>query len=395
MLGDPHRCSAIGLVVFLTAVLGTPTSGQSELNETTRSNAAAIGPRRAPGSLAGLWNDKVKKSVDRGLAWLAATQQPGGCFYGTVGHKRGDSYLVFTSQERQAQLKQGHVGVTALAGMAFLAGGNLPNRGRYGKQVTLVTRYLTSQVGESGFVTDSGTRMYSHAFATLFLAEVYGVDRNKEIKLALEKAVHIIVDCQNAHGAWRYNPFSKEADLSVTVCQLQALRAARNIGIRVPVSCIDQAVQYVRDSQTDSGRAKGLFYYKIHGRGSYNKNTQFAINAAAVTALNSAGIYERRLLAPAIDFLIEEVDAVQEWFPHHFYFWYGNYYACQALYHSEGLIRDHCFRDYYRGMRKHLLADQREDGRWLNTVGPGDVFATAVACIVLQVPKQYLPIFQR
>lgn len=395
MLREAHKSLGFGLAALLSSILSHPAISQSERPGTSAPRSTTKVSKRGPSNLAKLWTPQIESSVERGLAWLAKTQQPTGCFLGTVGHKRSDSYMVFTDQAKQARARQGHVGVTSLAGMAFLAGGHLPNRGKYGKQVAQITDYLLSRVGEDGFVTDSGTRMYSHAFATLFLAEVYGIDHNRRIKAALEKATHIIVDCQNIHGAWRYNPFSKEADLSVTVCQLQALRAARNVGIRIPVSCIDRAVQYVRDSQTDSQRAKGLFYYKIHGRGAYQKNTQFAINAAAVTALNSAGIYERKLLAPAIDFLLDEVDAVQEWYPHHFYFWYGNYYACQALYHSEGLVRDRCFRDYYRGIKKHLLADQRPDGRWLNDVGPGDAFGTAVACIVLQVPKQYLPIFQR
>lgn len=383
------------LAISLTVALGGSAAAQSELDGSERRRLERIGTRRAPSSLAGLWNKDVETSVDRGLAWLASQQHAKGFFYGSVGHKRGGSYMVFRTKAEQARAGQGHVGVTALAGMAFLAGGHLPQRGKYGKQVAQITEYLISRVGAGGLVTDSGTRMYSHAFATLFLAEVYGAARNKSIKTSLEKAVHIIVDCQNAHGAWRYNAFSKEADLSVTVCQLQALRAARNIGIQVPRSCIDRAVEYLKDSQTDNGGEKGLFYYKIHGRGAYQKNTQFAINAAAVTALNSAGIYDRRLLAPAVDFLIETSEAVREWYPHHFYFWYGNYYACQALYHSEGLVRDRCFRNYYVGMRKHLLADQETDGRWRNEVGPGDVLGTAVACIVLQVPQQYLPIFQR
>ncbi len=34
-------------------------------------------------------------------------------------------------------------------------------------------------------------------------------------------------------------------------------------------------------------------------------------------------------------------------------------------------------------------------GRWVNNVGPGDAFSTAVACMILQIPRQYLPIFQR
>jgi hypothetical protein len=337
----------------------------------------------------------VDLAVDRGLAWLARTQTPAGCFLGDVGHKQQDSYLVFQGVEQQRRTARGHVGVTALAGMAFLAGGHLPRRGKYGDAVARATSYLLARVGEDGFITDSGTRMYSHAFATLFLAEVYGVSRDRKIKAGLEKAVHIIVDCQNGHGAWRYNPFSVEADLSVTVCQLQALRAARNIGIQVPKSTVDRAVDYVRKSQTRTGRAAGLFYYKIHGRGSHRKNTQFAINAAAVTALTSAGVYEPELLGPAVEFLIGELEVVREWYPHHFYFWYGNYYACQALYQAEGLVRERCFTDYYRRIRDHLLRDQRPDGRWVNDVGPGEVLGTAVACIVLQVPKQYLPIFQR
>ena len=41
--------------------------------------------------------------------------------------------------------------------------------------------------------------------------------------------MHIIVDCQNEQGAWRYNVFSRDSDISVTVCQLQALRAIRNV----------------------------------------------------------------------------------------------------------------------------------------------------------------------
>ena len=42
----------------------------------------------------------------------------------------------------------------------------------------------------------------------------------------LELAVKLIVDCQNDQGAWRYVPYAIDSDMSITVCQLQALRAA-------------------------------------------------------------------------------------------------------------------------------------------------------------------------
>ncbi|HLQ36487.1 MAG TPA: prenyltransferase, partial [Planctomycetota bacterium] len=197
--------------------------------------------------------------------------------------------------------------------------------------------------------------------------------------------------CQNQYGGWRYNPFDRELDLSVTVCQVQALRAARNIGIKVPSETIDRAIGYVKQSRTDYGRDRGLFYYKIHGRGAYDKNREYAINAAALTALSSAGIYEPALHDPVLDFLTEEYPRVASWYGTHFYFWYGNYYACQAFFQTGGPR----FERYFLRISQDLLEQQRGDGRWENSVGPGDEFSTAIACIVLQLPKQYLPIFQR
>lgn len=351
--------------------------------------------------IAALWNGETEESVETGLAWLASRQEPSGSWVADLGHKQENRYEVFRTATQLRTSGQGHMGVTALCGMAFLAGGHQPSRGQYGEVVAKCLGYVLDQATENGLLTDgysddySGTPMYSHAFATLFLAQIYGMSRDLRIKEGLEKAVHLIVDCQNSRGAWRYNPFSQEADLSVTVCQLQALRAARNIGIQVPVSTIDRAVRYVRESQVPRGQLKGLFYYKIYGASARSKPREYAINAAAVTALTSAGVYERALIDPPVEFLLEESGRVISRSPGHFYFWYGNYYASQALLHADGGDHAGCFRGYYQEIRSHLLSTQREDGRWLNTEGPGDAFSTAVACIVLQVPMQYLPIFQR
>ncbi|HET6162303.1 MAG TPA: prenyltransferase, partial [Planctomycetota bacterium] len=182
---------------------------------------------------------RLVAAVDRGLDYLAQAQQKDGSWLGDVGFKLNQEYRV---QEQRVP----HVGVTALCGMAFLAGGHLPDRGPYAEVVRRTIAYVMSHSCENGYVTDSGTRMYSHAFATLFLAEAYGMAGGPDVKLALERATQLITDTQNQYGGWRYNPFDREVDLSVTVCQVQALRAARNIGIRVPVQTIDRAVAYVQ-----------------------------------------------------------------------------------------------------------------------------------------------------
>ncbi len=374
-----------GMCLLLSSIQSTaPASGQAtKLQEVATEALGDLYPES-------LWPE-MQAAADRGLSWLAQKQDSAGYWQADVGHKQRDKYLILRSAEQNEALGQGHIGVSALAGMAFLAGGHLPDRGKFGQVVRRTVNYVLAQVNDNGIISDGGTRMYSHAFATLFLAEVHGMGAENEIREGLEKAVHIIIDSQNAQGGWRYNAFSKEADLSVTVCQLQALRAARNIGIKVPKATIDRAVDYVMRSRTTRGRGKGLFFYKIAGRGAYEKNQQYAINAAALTALFSAGVHDENIFDPVLGFLEAEYPRVANWYPDHYFYWYGNYYACQAFFQAGGVR----FRRWFEALSRDLLRFQRSDGRWLNRTGPGDPFSTAVACLMLQIPKQYLPIFQR
>ncbi len=333
-------------------------------------------------------------AAERGLRWLAAQQTEAGCWTGLVGHKQEDNYYLLDTAltvETQRRTGHGHLGVTALGGMAFLASGSLPDRGPHAAIVQRTLDYVLQHALENGYLTDAGSRMYEHAFATLFLAEVYGMSATEATKKTLERAVNLIVDCQNEYGGWRYNPFDREVDLSVTVCQVQALRAARNIGIRVPPDTIERAMDYVQKSRVPSGYAAGLFYYKLYGARAPQKPTEYSINAAALTALACAGVHDDEIADPVLTFLAREYAGIADYYRTHFYYWYGNYYAAQAFYQHGGPR----LRAFFAQLADDLLRSQGSDGRWRNTVGPGDEFATAMACILLQMPKQYLPIFQR
>jgi len=338
--------------------------------------------------------DRCSAAAERGLLWLKAQQMTTGGWTGLVGHKQGDSYHILGQSilpAGQQQQGEGHLGVTAICGMAFLAGGNLPDRGEHKNVVRLAEDFVVTHSQKTGLLSSAGTRMYSHAFGTLFLAEVYGMTANERTKVTLELAVNLIVDSQNQDGGWRYNAFDRQTDLSVTVCQLQALRASRNIGIRVPSDTIQRSMTYVEQSRVTSGRDQGLYYYKIRGAGAYDKPREYSINAAALTALASAGVHDDDLCDPVLTFLEHEYLPVQGYYRDHFYFWYGNYYAAQAFYQFGGPR----LRAFYARLASDLLASQASDGRWRNRVGPGDEFSTAMACILLQMPRQYLPIFQR
>ena len=141
---------------------------------------------------------EAMKAIKRGLAWLAKAQRKDGSWaYRRFGNSSG-----------------GHVGITGLAGIAFLAGGNVPGRGKYGENVERAIRYVIKCTHpRTGYINSGNTRMYSHGFATLFLAEVYGMTRREDVRGPLIRAINLIENCQNPQGGWRYHPTPTDADI--------------------------------------------------------------------------------------------------------------------------------------------------------------------------------------
>jgi hypothetical protein len=213
----------------------------------------------------------------------------------------------------------------------------------------------------------------------MFLAECYGMSPRPELREKLAKAVQLIVHSQNKEGGWRYQPIRADADISVTVCQIMALRAARNAGIFVPNETIDRAIGYVKRSQN----ADGGFMYMIQGG-----ESAFPRSAAAVAALFSAGIYKSPEITKGLDYL-EQFTPSRNGSRHESYFFYGQYYAAQAFWQVGGQR----WRRWYPAVRDDLIARQHANGSWIDPIG--NECATAMSLVVLQMPNDYLPIFQR
>src|SRR5262245_51825431 len=185
----------------------------------------------------GMFTAESESAIDRGLTYLAANRRGGQ--FGTRGY-------------------QGNVAVCSLAGLAFMAGGHTPDRGTYGKVVSETLKFVMEQENVGGGrnvgylhnprATPHGP-MYGHGFATLFLGEAYGMTPDpalrKDLKPKLKAALELIVNSQNAEGGWRYHPYSKDADISVTVCQIMALRSGRNAGFAVPKETVTKCINYV------------------------------------------------------------------------------------------------------------------------------------------------------
>ncbi len=276
-----------------------------------------------------------------------------------------------------------NVAVCGLAGLAMLSRGVRPGKGDLGKAVREIGKYVLQACQESGFISIDGTSshgpMYEHGFATLFLAELYGADRELDIRDRLSKAVELIVRTQNGQGGWRYEPRPIEADLSVTVCQVMALRAARNAGIYVPNETVEKALDYVRRSQNPDGG----YMYQLSG-----SESRFALTAAAIVALNSAGVYKGEDIDQAFTFLESNFDNNRS-IQRNGYFYYAHYYSVQAFWIRGG----DAWKNWYSQVRDLILRMQNEDGSWFDHSGPE--YGTAMACLALNMPRTVLPIFQR
>ena len=344
------KCTAIAVIVALAAGVSAP--GQE---------AAPAGG----GAMVEI-TPELDASIANGLAFLASQQNADGSF-GDGAWGRG-------------------VAVTSLAALAFMADGHMPGRGQYGEQVRLAMEYVLGRSQESGLLADdqAPSPMYGHGFAALFLGEIYGMSGGDEalqerLHEALVKAVRLIERSQNDEGGWRYNPVPTDADTSVTICQVMALRSARNAGIEVSSEVIDDAVEYVRRCQNPDG---GFRYQSRPGSSAWPRS------AAGVATLYYAGEFGDEAIEPGVDYLIRE--ALPGRGMRRGYFYYGHYYAVQAMYLAGG----EAWSTWWPAARRELIDLQDPNGAWPDRT-VGTAYGTAMALIVLQMPKRYLPIYQK
>lgn len=182
-------------------------------------NAAAQSPMRTSSSVP----PQVELMYVKGLRYLQNAQKTDGTYDGTYGREPG---------------------IIGFCLMSVLAHGDDPNAGPYATMVRRCVDYILSKQNKvSGYIGDS---MYNHGFATLALAEAYGMVRDDRIGPALRKAVALTLTAQKKQtGGWRYSPESTDADSTVTGCQIVSLFAARNAGIPVPDEAFERGLKYM------------------------------------------------------------------------------------------------------------------------------------------------------
>jgi len=279
---------------------------------------------------------------------------------------------------------EGHpVAMTGYNLLAFMAAGNLPDQGEYAKNVAAGMQFLLDSVQPDGilFGVKGQQYMYNHGIATIALAELYGEAHSAAIQGKLQKMIDVILKAQASVGGWRYTPHPSDADISVTVLQVVALRAAQEAGFAVPQNAIDKAISYV--SSCYDGKSGGFAYQPGQGAG-------FARTAAAIYSLQVLGKYDDPIVKTGSQYLFAHAKE-RQWFA------YGNYYAAPAQYMVGGDV----WRNWYNQVKQNLNSSVRKEGDMAywddkdGAPGLGPVFYTAVYVHVLSMPFHFVPLYQR
>ncbi len=353
------------LIVGLAGALLVP-------QERVRSQEREKTPTTAPGQTTRLpphITPATKDAIDRGLAYLARTQDRQGS-WSNIG-----------------QFGAYPVAMTSLAGIALLMDGNTTTQGRYAPQVDRATDFLLRSAGANGLIAggrEESRPMFGHGFAMLFLSQLYGMTedttRAKQIRDVLDRSVALTGRSQSDLGGWIYTPDQNADEGSVTITQVQALRSCRNAGISVPKEIIDRAMKYLADSQNSDGGIR----YTLRQRGG---GSRAPITGAAVLCWYLAGEYTNPLAKRALEY---SKNTIKPGSMHPGHDYYAHLYFSQALYVSS----DPYWDEYFPKRRDYFLAQQQADGYWVGD-GVGDIFGTAVALTVLQLPFEQLPIMQK
>lgn len=309
----------------------------------------------------------VREAYERGLQYLASKQTENGDW--TDG-------------------QQGP-GTTGLCLMVFLASGEDPNFGLYANNVRRALRSIISaQDHSTGYM---GNSMYHHGFGMLALAEAYGtVDdrdlwpagqgtRQRSIGEALELAVRSAITSQkkNPLGAWRYSPGASDADTSVSGAVLVGLLAARNAGIEVPDTSIDQAISYYKSMTSNSGQVA-----YSGGLGGFDESMARISIGTLVYAL------ARRTDLPqykaTLQYLTQRLEHTNHNYPE-----YTSYYQAQALFQGDV----EAWEKWNKLLIRRLKKAQRDDGSFPGQFGAS--VGTSMSLLALALNYRLLPIYER
>jgi hypothetical protein len=312
---------------------------------------------------------ETEQAVERGLAYLARIQRPGG--------EWGDLDAL---DDKYGQVS---VGKTGLALLAFLGAGHTHVSSTVHSPV--VQRAVDALLGQldpgNGHFGD--TEAYSHGIATFAIAECLALSRDERLRAPLTAAVAHILEHQSKKrdprffGGWGYfysddRTFDRWPRTSITVWQVMALESARLSGVAVPDTAFDAARQFLENARDEDGD-----YYRYNhdperlgsGYPTLPASTPAALFALSLLGEDIQGAEHASQRAFVLNRAPESYrytsdDAFVHRAQGNLYFWY---YGTLAMFRAGG----GAWASWNEAMKKTLLPAQEPDGSWR----PIDIYA--------------------
>ena len=342
---------------------------------------------------AALKPDRVDAAVGRAVAFLVSAQDRDGSI--NESDKRHNYNYPMTA-----------LGIMALAAVGHQPTDKTPEGLALRRALDFLLRPVADGSDRAPYPGYLGggdaSRMYGHGITTLALTEMLGMGVDKQQDALLrdrcQRAVELILRSQRSKkfdpryaGGWRYTPESPDADLSISVWQVMALRSAKNAGLAVPKEAIDGAVAFLKRSYDSPRDAAGRVTNLKSGCGyTPGQPTHFAMAAAGLLALQVCGQYDAPEALGSANWLRERrLSYDEKWF------FYGTYYYAQGMQKRGG-----DFAAIARQSTEEILLErQNPDGSWLGNDGQergmaGKAYCTSLAVLSLSVKYHYLPIYQ-
>ncbi len=341
--------------------------------------------------------EEVQTAIDRGLLYLASTQQ------------RDGSYPAFPT---------GNPAITSFCVLSFLSQGHLPGQGEYGLQMNRSIDYVLNCQRGDGLITKvpprnddidpsrnpSHTAIYNHAISSLMLCEVYGMansEQSERIGKAIEKAVQFTLNQQMMPkrlkedlGGWRYirrhPPEMADSDLSHTCWQLTFLRAAKNAGFEVPSNRIELAIKYIKSRFSLQDKT---FRYATQHR----QDGLVATSGSGILSLSMSGLHNSPMAQTSADWLLQQPFSPylnQKIERYH----YAAFLSSMAMFQMGGRH----WEQFYPVIAKELVDGQQSNGSWRygrrqrgKEARWGTAYTTSMAILALAAPNQLIPVYQR
>ncbi len=328
-------------------------------------------------------------AVSRSLAWLQSQQNADGSWGRT-----------------------NKAAMTGLTLLCYLGRCETPESPFYGENVRDGLLYLVELARRNphGLVSEqplANSSTYEHGIATYALGELYSFYRLGSSSLpglrdAFEKGVRLIIDQQNARGAWTYGgkdaglpyAYNKESsgeDLSVSGWQFQALKAAKHSGLKIEGldAAIKRCCDYLESKQTKDGG-----FGKTNRDEHYN---QWSLTGCGVLGLQTLAVHQNTAVKKGIRFLREFLSSEPlDWERNcNLYCWY---YYTQAFFQQGG----DDWKFYNSQFLPQILGAQLADGsfkrgrpNWPAGDAADAIYRQCLCTLQLEVYYRYLKVADR